>query len=341
MAEQSEVVVPADVPVLDNPAPEAPAPEVKNDDAPKTSFEAMTRAMDAMKAKAAETAPEVEAKAEVKAEPEAAEETAEEKKEFQGKSLEDTVRKLRSDRRIERKELATLRTQVTEIEPLRTKAAQFDELSTWVRSSGMAPEDVSQSLQISALMKSDPIKAVEMVRPIWEELQRRAGVTLPDDLASQVQTGEISETAAAELSRLRREKEHFAGRFEQSQQVNQERQQADQIANLQRSVVSAVGAAEAELSAKDVDFSRKQPMIQQAVQALMMQEGVPQSAEAAVVQYRKAVKSVNDNLSTILPKRPGVTQIQNSSGGPQVPAPASAAEALRLRAQSMGMKIVG
>jgi len=339
MAEQTEVVVPADVPVLDNPAPETPAPEVN--EGPKTSFEAMTQAMDAMKAKAAESAPE--AKAEVKEgdKPEPEVDTPEEKKAFQGKTAEETIRALRADRRKERAELAELRPLKEQVESLRTKASQFDELSTWVRSSGMAPEDVTQSLQISALMKSDPIKAIEVVRPIWEELNRRAGVTLPDDLASQVQTGEISETAAAELSRLRRERELLAGRADQTQQQLQERQQAEAISNLQRSVVSAVSAAEAELSGKDVDFDRKKPMIQQAVQALMMQEGVPQSAEAAVVQYRKAVKSVNDNLSTILPKRPTVQPLQNSSGGPQVPAPTSAAEALRLRAQSMGMKIVG
>jgi DNA repair exonuclease SbcCD ATPase subunit len=140
---------------------------------------------------------------------------------------------------------------------------------------------------------------------------------------------------------LRREKEHYAGRFEQTQQAMQERQQAENIRGLQTAVVSAVSAAEAELSAKDVDFSRKQPMIQQAVQALMMQEGVPQSVEAAVSQYRKAVKSVNDNLSTILPKRPAVTNIQSSTGGPQVPAAASVADAVRQRALAMGMKIVG
>lgn len=339
MAEQTEVVVPADVPVLDNPAPETPAPEVK--DGPKTSFEAMTQAMDAMRAKAPETAPE--AKTEVKEgdKPEAAEETAEEKAAYQGKDTLEQNKALRAERKKLREEIKSLAPLKEQVESLQTRAQQWDELSTWVRGSGMAPEDVTQSLQISALMKSDPIKAIDVVRPIWEELNRRAGVTLPDDLASQVQTGEISESAAAELSRLRRERELLAGRADQTQQQLKERQQADDIANLQRSVVSAVSAAEAELSAKDVDFARKQPMIQQAVQALMMQEGVPQSAEAAVAQYRKAVKSVNDNLSTILPKRPSVQPLQNSSGGPQVPAATSAAEAVRLRAQSMGMKIVG
>jgi len=334
MAEQTEIAEPVE---LDNP-PADPAPEVK-DEGPKTSFEAMTQAMDAMKAKAVTPEAKPEATANDKPEPEV--DTPEEKKAFQNKTAEETIRALRADRRKEREELKALRPLQAEIEPLRQKAQQYDELTTWVRSSGMAPEDVTQSLQISALMKSDPIKAIEVVRPIWEELNRRAGVTLPDDIAAQVQTGEISETAAAELSRLRRERELLAGRVDQSTQAWQERQQAESLANLQRSVVSAVSAAEAEISSKDVDFARKQPMIQQAVQALMMQEGVPQSAEAAVAQYRKAVKSVNDNLATILPKRPAVTQITNSSGGPQVPAPTSAAEAVRQRALAMGMKISG
>lgn len=338
MAEQTEIAEPV---TLDNPAPDTPAPEVK-DEGPKTSFEAMTAAMDAMKAKA-EAAPEAkveEAAPEAKAaEPEV--DTPEEKKAFQGKTAEETIRALRADRKRERAELARLKPLEAEIEPLRQRAAQFDELSNWVRSSGMAPEDVTQSLQITALMKSDPIKAIEVVRPIWEELNRRAGVTLPDDIAAQVQTGEISETAAQELSRLRRERELLAGRVDQSAQAEQERRQAESIANLQRSVSTAVSAAEAELSGKDVDFDRKKPMIQQAVQALMMQEGVPNSAEAAVAQYRKAVKSVNDQLSTILPKRPAVAQIHNSTGGPQVPAPTSAAEAVRQRALAMGMKISG
>ena len=59
-------------------------------------------------------------------------------------------------------------------------------------------------LELTALMKADPFKALEAVTPIYQELQRRAGATLPEDLESAVQTGEITEDRARELARLRR-----------------------------------------------------------------------------------------------------------------------------------------
>lgn len=321
---------------------ETTAPE-----APKTSFEAMTQRMEQMRATEAAKATAEDKPGDVKAEvkPEAAEDevvdgTPEEKKAFLGKPLEQKFAETRGKLKEARAAVKEYEGKLAEFEPLKQKAELYEQLSTWTAQSGLEAPDVQNALQWAALMKNDPIKALEALTPVYEKLRHAAGAVLSDDLRAQVDDGAITETAAQELARLRRERELLADRNSRQSQQYEQQEQARQMTELQNQVRSAVNSAEQAIASKDPDFSRKKDLIATEVQALMMTEGVPMTADAAVLQFNKAVKNVNSKVALLIPKPRPVNQIQSAGGG-GVAAPTSAAEAMRLAAEKMGIRVVG
>lgn len=336
-----------ETPALESVASEAKPVEAAAPEAPKTSFEAMTQRMEQMRAADAAKAP-AEAKpgeAKPEAKPDAPEEevvegTPEEKKAFLGKPLEQKFAETRGKLREARAAVKEYESKLAEFEPMKQKAELYEQLSTWTAQSGLEAPDVQNALQWAALMKNDPIKALETLTPVFEKLRVAAGAVLSDDLRAQVEDGAITETAAQELARLRRERELLADRNSRQSEQWQQHEQARQMTELQNQVRTAVNAAEQAIASKDPDFARKKDLIQTEVQALMMTEGVPMTADAAVLQYKKAVKNVDSKIALLIPKPRPVNQIQSAGGG-GVAAPQSAAEAMRLAAEKMGIRVVG
>jgi hypothetical protein len=345
MADEIQSDAPAETPALET-VSSAPV-ETSAPEAPKTSFEAMTQRMEQMRAAdAAKAAPDAkpdEAKQDAKAdgaEDDVVDGTPEEKKAFQGKPLEEKFAQTRGKLKEARAAVKEYESKLAEFEPLKQKAELFEQLSSWTQQSGLEQTDVQNALQWAALMKNDPIKALEALTPVYENLRKAAGAVLPDDLAEQVNTGAITETAAEELSRLRRERDLLTSRNAKQTEQFQAQEQARAIADLQQSVRAAVGAAEQAAQSKDPDFSRKKGLIATEVQALMMQEGVPTTADGAVAQYKKALKNVNDKVALLIP-RPQPVATLATTGASGVPAPSSSADAMRLAAEKMGMRIAG
>lgn len=345
MADEALNEAPAETAALETVASDPKPAESAAPEAPKTSFEAMTQRMEQMRAADAAKVPAEQkpdaAKPDAKAEDaDDVDGTPEEKKAFQGKPLEEKFAQTRGKLKEARAALKEYEAKVAEVEPLRQKAELYEQLSAWTAQSGLEAPDVQNALQWAALMKNDPIKAFEALTPIYENLRKSAGAVLSDDLRGQVESGEITETAAEELARLRRERELLADRNARQSQQFQAQEQARQLTDLQNAVRTAVNAAALAIEAKDPDYERKKDLIQTEVQALMMTEGVPQNADQAVAQFQKAVKNVNSKVAGLLPKPRPVEQIQVGAGA-GIPVPASAAEAVRLRAEQMGMRVVG
>lgn len=313
---------------------------------PKSSFEALTQRLKQMQTKAEPEAkladkPAAEGKAEGEGEDEIPGETEEERTAFKGKPAGEQIKNLRTRLRQSTRELNQLRADVEAAKPLKERAQAFDEFSGWVRSTGLSQEEVTQGLQISALMKSDPFKALEIVTPIFAELQRRAGAALPDDLRADVDSGTVSEDRAREIARLRAQSQHAQTGWQQTAAQRQQEQEQARVQALQSAVQGAVNAAEAKVRQSDPDYAKKQPMVMTKVQAMFMSEGVPNTPEAAVKMYEKALKAVNDDIALIVPRKPSVAPAPSNQGGNVTAQPKSSAEAIRLAALSKGMRITG
>ena len=348
----------AQVEATTDPSPEAHAPGQNEDSGttskpaegegskPASTLEALTNRLAEMRA-AEKPAEEANAEAkpegekEAKAEDEDPGETPEQKAAFKGKPLDVQVKELRAERRATRAKIADLERQVGELSPMKEHAQHYQALSEWATRSGLTQEEFTRGLELTALMKADPFKALEAVTPIYQELQRRAGATLPEDLESAVQTGEITEDRARELARLRREREFLSQRTDTMTAAERQRAEQAQFQQHVDSIRTALNEAERSHAAKDVDYAKKKAWIHDRMMALNASEGVPGTAQEAVERYRKVVKAVTDELASITPRRQATDPLPTPNGGAHVPAPRNTLEAMRARLQAAGRQVVG
>jgi hypothetical protein len=119
-----------------------------------------------------------------------------------------------------------LRERVSRLEPA---AEQFAAVEKFMNTNGLVPDDIVRGFTLAATIKNDPKQALDTLRGIVGNLEKQLGEVLPEDLQDAVDTGEISEDRALELSRLRAEAGHtrsaLAGHIQRDQQ-NQQQQDA-------------------------------------------------------------------------------------------------------------------
>jgi hypothetical protein len=93
-----------------------------------------------------------------------------------------------------------LKQQVSQYEP---QARRIQVIDQYMQQHGIRPDQLQQSLEYLRFLNSDPAKAREVLKPIWEKLSVYTGDFLPPDLAEQVAAGTLSDVNAKELARGR------------------------------------------------------------------------------------------------------------------------------------------
>lgn len=95
-----------------------------------------------------------------------------------------------------------------------------------LRQAGVSKEELSDGLNIIALSKSDPGKALELIRPYVQTWMQQAGVSLSEELKQKVDDGYLTEADAREISRLRAERERHAAEISARDQAERARSHA-------------------------------------------------------------------------------------------------------------------
>lgn len=208
---------------------------------------------------------------------------------------------------------------VAERDAYREPAENYRRIESYMDSNGLTPEEVAEGFQIMALMKQRPAEAVQVLRSKLGSLQRFDPNWMPDDLRQEVETGAITEARAQELAQLRAtgEQAQVQSRAQQQRaELTQREAQQARMQSVSQAQAQAVNAWEAGVKAKDLDYAKKAPWVQDRLRVLMQQEGRPDSAEAALDMSKRAYSYVNKQFKSLAPaqsKRPSRT-IQ--SGGP-------------------------
>lgn len=225
--------------------------------------------------------------------------------------------------------------QLESVEPLKQKAEQFDNLQRYLDSRGMTDEEMNAAFELSYMMRHEPQKAYEILKPFVQNLQQMAGEALPPDLAEAVEAGRIDEETAKQYAKSRSEASWLKSRDEDHRKrADEERQRQEQAAQVERAsrTRSAVVEWEQKRFASDPDFQKKQPLVRSRVAELVRAEGVPATPEEAVKLTDRALKDVEGYLSSILPKPQTVREVTGGSSGRSAPQPKSLQEAVRLAA---------
>lgn len=181
----------------------------------------------------------------------------------------------------------------------REDAVRYNNVQTFIDQHGLSAPEAADGLEIMGLMKTNPQKAWELLRPRVQNLLIAAGEVLPDDLAKRVDGGEMSRDAALEVSRARASVASQAARQQFDQQRTETRQQTEHV----QSLVSTAAAWETDRRLKDPNFDAKMPRIQEKIAFLHATEGKPKDVAGVKDQLKRAYDAVNKEIPAATPTR--------------------------------------
>lgn len=213
------------------------------------------------------------------------------------------------------KEKNTYKAQVAEYE---ADAKQYREIQRFMQTNNLTPEEVAQSLDLLAKMKSgDPAEAYELMLQRTQALAVAAGKQLPPDLEEKVEQGYIDRETAQDLHRQRVDAER---RAELAQSQLERRSIQDQRSQV-NSIANAVAAWEQATKATDPDFDLKAELVKDRVRAHVASNGMPKSADEALKLSKDAYDAVTQTLLRVrgdrTPMRPAVGGKTNGSVAPE------------------------
>lgn len=195
---------------------------------------------------------------------------------------------------------------------LRPDAQRYRHLQTFLTENAISQEEAANALTVAALVKSDPAKAWEELKPIVQDLCTRLGLIVPADLRQQVASGAITQEVAQVIAKERARAAQLEGRMTHEQAVaERKRQNEEQQAALAqaRTLRDAVVEWEQSMREKDPDFSKKHEALTRHVLFLQHRDGKPKDAEGVRKQLGEALKATNAELAARRPARPAVTPV--------------------------------
>lgn len=222
------------------------------------------------------------------------------------------------------KEKNSYKTQVAEYE---ADAKQYREIQGFMQANGLTAEEVAQSLETLAKMKTgDPAKAYELMQERMEAMAVAAGKKLPAELEEKVEQGYIDRETAQELYQRQAEAERKAEMA--STQLERQSQQ-DQQAQV-HAMASAVAAWEQSTKATDPDFDLKAELVKDRVRAHVAQHGMPKTTDAALKMSKDAYDAVTQTLLRVRgDKTPMRTAVGGKTNGSAAPEPKSLLDVVR------------
>lgn len=170
-----------------------------------------------------------------------------------------------------------------------TDATRYRNVQNFLDQNGLAAEEAADALVIAGLLKTNPAEAWNQLKPIVQSLLQAAGEVLPQDLAQRVQTGEMSQEAALEVSRSRAQVQSVQAR----QSFEQQRAERTQSRQRAQALYETAATWEVDRRAKDPNFDAKMPLLEDALAGMQRREGIPGTPEGVRDQLKRAYDAVN------------------------------------------------
>lgn len=167
-------------------------------------------------------------------------------------------------------------------------AERYRNVENFLRQHRVPAEEASQALTIAALLRNDPVKAWQTLKPIVQQLLVDAGEVLPADLKPRVESGELTVEAANEIAKERAKRSSV----ERKQQTAEEQREEERVRTHVESLRSAANTWDAERSAKDPNFEAKRPKIMKELAWIHTTEGKADTPEGVRKQLEAAYKAV-------------------------------------------------
>ena len=202
----------------------------------------------------------------------------------------------------------------TEAEPLLTFGSG---VVSFMQKNDLSGENVSELLNIGALIRSDPAKGREAVKAVLDALDAMLGETLPADLQARVDDGDISEDDAKALSKAKAAAALAKSRAEGVEAASKATSDAQAQAQTQKTVVDAVNLRLSVLRKADPDFAAKEKLLDREIKARMHERGGKPYADPneAVKMLTEAHKHVGEILAATQPKPGTIDPLRSKDNG--------------------------
>ena len=264
----------------------------------------------ALEAPAKEASPDSDEGQAAEAEPTSEAEAPAEAEEDLTNPTDDDLKKLgpKTQRRI--KALLDQRSGMrSELEALAPKAKAYDEMQQFAARHNLKPADIDATLEIAALIQSDPHQAINKVAEVYRHLALITGDILPPDVQEQVNLGYLTTDHAKELVRNRNEAARLkAEREAREQQIAKEREY-DQVRSSIETAQSTGNEWELSQKQRDPDWNAKRPLVDKLLRLHVRENGFPPTKAAVVETLDAILAEVNKNTAAFRPKPTAVTPV--------------------------------
>ena len=171
-------------------------------------------------------------------------------------------------------------------------ASEYRNIRQFMAENSLADKDMAELFKFGSMVKSnDPAnlqQALEMIGPIYRNLQAALGHTVPDDLMGRVDSGELTEDLAKQMAKDRSRAAMAERRATEVTDRATQQQQTQQVQQLRVSIQSAVADWQSQAQQSDPDFGKKAAAMADVATALVAQKGQPKNAQEAVEYAKEA-----------------------------------------------------
>lgn len=225
--------------------------------------------------------------------------------------------------------LGKVRTLGSQVGDLSGKAQQYDQIDGYIKRNGLSRDDVNVGFEVMGMMKSDPVKALERLTPIVQQLQQLVGDVLPAELQERVRLGYISEADARSLNRSQRGEVLAREQTQRVQQQTTEQRETERVQGLVRDVSSTVSEWEKGKSSSDPDWHLKQGRVDQLVRLEVYEKGYPKTAKEAVAMVNGIYDTVTKEIRKLGPRPQALTPVSGTTSTQTAAAPKNMLEAIQ------------
>lgn len=219
----------------------------------------------------------------------------------------------------------------TQLEKASVGAANYDGFVGFLNENRISEDEANELFNIGALMKNDPVKALELITPHYNNLLHITGNVIPDDLQQQVAQGYITKDHALELSRHRASGQTTQA-ISQERQQHQQQQEISRQQQTQASIQSAIADWEKKWSSSDPDYSTKKDRVLERVELTLVRAArdgkLPQSVNEAVDIANQAKADVEAELKQFQTRKP-VTTVDGGGSSTSMPEPNNTQDVIR------------
>ncbi len=231
----------------------------------------------------------------------------------------DRIRELVNRRKEAEGQLTETRQELDAVKP---KADRMDTIEGFMRENSIQPQDLSNALQIAALIQTGQhARALEVIQPIYERLTQGGGGQLPEDLQREVDLGYITADRARELNTMRVRNQQDAEAQQRDRQRADQNRQRQQFTDTVTMMAKTGDAWDAE-QRNDPDWKTKQAKVHQLVELELRRlaatpDKLPRNEQEVRVILDNALKTVNQELASL---QPPPRDIRQPAGRPAAPA---------------------